>query len=114
MAPVQARAGLELDWGAWSVAPRVYIVSSQRLMATENVGSSMVRRTLDGYLTGAINIRREGLFKHATAFLSIDNVFDARYRNVNARAYNNPEELIGEPQNPRRLVVGLEFEVGKR
>jgi hypothetical protein len=32
-----------------------------------------------------------------------------RYRTTNARAYSNPEELVGMPHNPRRLTVGLDL-----
>jgi hypothetical protein len=28
---------------------------------------------------------------------------------LNARAYVNPEELIGAPQNPRRLTLGFDL-----
>ena len=44
------------------------------------------------------------------AFL-FENVLDSRYRHINARAYSNPEELIGAPQNPRRLIVGIDVRV---
>jgi len=41
------------------------------------------------------------------AFVTVGNALDARYRHVNDRAFTNPEELVGAPQNPRRVAVGL-------
>jgi hypothetical protein len=35
--------------------------------------------------------------------------FDERYRNINVRAFINTEELIGAPQNPRRLTFGVDL-----
>jgi hypothetical protein len=35
-----------------------------------------------------------------------------RYLTINPRAYTNLEELIGAPQNPRRLTVGFSLQVG--
>jgi hypothetical protein len=43
------------------------------------------------------------------AVVKIENAFDRRYRTINERAYINPEEFIGIPQNPRRISAGLEL-----
>ena len=40
-------------------------------------------------------------------FATIENAFDRRYRTINGRAVNNPEEFVGAPQNPRRLTIGV-------
>jgi hypothetical protein len=45
------------------------------------------------------------------AFLTIENALDHRYRTLNPGAYTNPEELIGAPQNPRRVTVGFSLRV---
>jgi len=74
-------------------------------------GGSLVRRTLDGYSTLDVNIRRQGVLKHVDAFVTIENAFDRRYRHINARAYTNPEELIGAPQNPRRVTLGFDLRI---
>jgi hypothetical protein len=42
----------------------------------------------------------------APADLGAAAIEDRRYRTINARAYTNPEELIGAPQNPRRVSAG--------
>ena len=60
---------------------------------------SLERRTLPGYATVDVNVRRN-LFRTLDAFLTIENALDRRYRTINPRAYTNPEELIGAPQNP--------------
>ena len=109
MAPVQVRFGADVDWHRWSVAPRLAIVGSQRLLATVAVGDSIERRTLDGYTTVDVNVRRRNLLKNLDAFVTIENGLDRRYRNINVRAYTNPEEMIGGPQNPRRITVGLDL-----
>jgi outer membrane cobalamin receptor len=108
IAPVQLRFGADVDWHRWSVAPRLSIIGSQRL-EEKIAGISLERRTLDGYRTVDVNIRRRNVFKNLDAFLTIENAFDERYRNINVRAFTNPEELIGAPQNPRRLTVGVDL-----
>jgi outer membrane cobalamin receptor len=84
----------------------------QRLMATTIVDGETVRRTLDGYVKVDLNVRRRINAKF-DCFAGIENLLDARYRNINARAYNNPEELIGAPQAPRRVVVGVDVRLGR-
>jgi len=107
MSPVQLRLGADVDWDRWRIAPRLAIVGAQRLVATiEAPDGSLERRTLDGYATVDVNVRRS-LFKNLDGFVTVENAFDRRYRNINARAYTNPEELIGAPQNPRRIAVGF-------
>lgn len=106
MAPVQLKFGADIDWRRWSVAPRLSVVGSQRLLATTTEGGS--RRTLDGYATVDVNVRRQTLFRNIDAFVTIENALDRRYRAINLRAYTNPEEMIGAPQNPRRVTVGFD------
>lgn len=108
MVPVQARFIADIDWRRWSVAPRLAVVGRQRLLALTDEGDSAERRTLDGYVTVDVNVRRH-LMSWLDAFVTIDNLFDRRYRQINTRAYTNPEELIGAPQNPRRLMVGFDL-----
>jgi outer membrane receptor protein involved in Fe transport len=109
MAPVQLRFGADIDWDRWRIAPRLSIVGTQRLVATiEGEGSD--RYTLPSYTTVDVNIRRN-LFKTLDAFVTIENALDRRYRTFNSRAYSNPEELIGAPQNPRRVSVGFSLRV---
>jgi outer membrane receptor protein involved in Fe transport len=109
MVPVQWRAGVDIDWDRWQIAPRIAIVGKQRLLMTAMSGDGLVRRTLDGYSTVDVNVRRRNLLGHLDAFVTVENAFDRRYRSINERAYTNPEEFIGIPQNPRRITVGLEL-----
>jgi outer membrane cobalamin receptor len=111
LAPVQSRFSADIDWGRWSVAPRLAVSGPQRVLATERIGDTVARRTIDGYATLDVNVRRRQVFRRADLFLTIENALDARYRHINARAYSNPEELIGAPQNPRRVTVGCELRV---
>src|SRR6185436_17076798 len=101
------RFGADIDWYRWSIAPRLSLVGSQRLLATTDDGS-LERRTLDGYATVDVNVRRRTLFRNIDAFVTFENALDKRYRAINIRAYTNPEELIGAPQNPRRVTVGFD------
>lgn len=110
MSPLRLQFGADLDWGLWSMAPRLSIVGAQRLLATTAVGGSVERRTLKGYATVDVNVRRS-VFKSLDAFVTLENLFDRRYRTINTRAYTNPEELIGAPQNPRRVSVGLSLRI---
>jgi outer membrane receptor protein involved in Fe transport len=111
MVPVQLRAGVDIDWDRWSIAPRLAMVGPQRLLATTTGDDGLVRRTLDGYSTVDVNVRRRTIFKHLDAFLTIENAFDRRYRSINERAYANPEEFVGIPQNPRRITVGFDLRI---
>jgi outer membrane receptor protein involved in Fe transport len=110
MVPVQLRSSVDVDLGRWSLAPRLIVVGAQRTLAFETRGDAMIRRTIAGYATVDVNVRR-GLTRSVDGFVSLDNLFDARYRNVNMRAYTNPEELVGAPQNPRRVIAGLSVRV---
>ena len=58
-----------------------------------------------------VHLRRHRLLKNLDAFLTIENLLDARYRDINARAFTNPEEFVGAPQNPRRITAGFEIKV---
>jgi iron complex outermembrane receptor protein len=108
MSPVQGRFGADVDWGKWTAAPRLAVVSAQRVLATTTPDGG-VRRTLPGYATVDVNIRRRHVLGHLDAFLTIENLLDKRYRNINTRAYTNPEELVGAPQNPRRFTIGFDL-----
>jgi outer membrane cobalamin receptor len=111
MAPVQFRLSADFDWARWTLAPRLGITSAQRLLATTGESGYEARRTLSGYSTVDVNVRRRQVVKNIDAFLTIENAGDRRYRTINARAYNNPEELVGAPQNPRRLTIGVDVRV---
>jgi outer membrane receptor for ferrienterochelin and colicin len=111
MVPVQLRAGADIDWDRWQIAPRLAIVGKQRLLVTTAGDDGPVRRTLDGYATVDVNVRRQTIFKHLDAFVTIENAFDRRYRSINERAYANPEEFVGIPQNPRRITVGFDLRI---
>jgi outer membrane receptor protein involved in Fe transport len=106
MAPIQLRFGADLDWDGWRVAPRLSLVGAQRVLAIAEAPGPRERRTLPGYATLDLNVRRD-LSKTVSAFLTIENALDRRYRNINPYAYTNTQELIGAPQNPRRISVGL-------
>lgn len=109
MVPVQSRLGADLEMYRWVVAPRAAIVGAQRLRATTDESGSIKRRTLDGYITVDLTVRRMSVFTNIDAFAMVENAFDRRYRAINARAYSNPEELIGAPQNPRRFTLGFDL-----
>ncbi len=107
MVPVQLRAGLDADWDRWQIAPRMAIVGTQRVLATD--GDQ--RRTLPGYTTVDVTVRRKHLWRRLDGFVVVENAFDRRYRSINERAYTNPEEFVGIPQNPRRVSVGFELKL---
>ncbi len=111
MVPVQLRFGADVDWDHWSIAPRFAVVGAQRLLATAAAADgSLERRALAGYTTVDVNVRRS-LVRGVNLFVTIENALDRRYRAINARAYTNPEELIGAPQNPRRITVGFDVRI---
>jgi iron complex outermembrane receptor protein len=111
MVPVQLRAGVDIDWDRWTIAPRLAMVGTQRLLATTVSDDEPLRRTLDGYSTVDVNLRRRTLFEHVDAFVTVENAFDRRYRSINERAYASPEEFVGIPQNPRRITVGFDVRI---
>jgi outer membrane receptor for ferrienterochelin and colicin len=112
MSPIQLQGAVEFQTGRWSVAPRVVMVGTQRALATGGVVNGVEQRlTLKGYTTVNLNVRRQRLFKGVDAFVTVENALDARYRNLNYRAFSNPEEFVGSPQNPRRLTVGVDLQI---
>jgi outer membrane receptor protein involved in Fe transport len=112
MVPLQLRAGVDFDRDGWQVAPRLAVVGTQRLLATIAGADGLdVRRTLHGYRTVDVNVRRRNVFAHLDAFVTVENAFDRRYRSINERAYASPEEFVGIPQNPRRLTLGFELKL---
>ena len=58
MAPVQLRFGVDLDWDRWRVAPRLSVSGAQRVLATIEAPGPLERRTLPGYSTVDLNVRR--------------------------------------------------------
>jgi iron complex outermembrane receptor protein len=108
MSPLQLRFGADIDWDRWSIAPRLALVGTQRLVAT--MPDAPARRTIDGYALVDVNVRRR-LFRNVDGFVTIENALDRRYRTINTQAYLNAVELIGTPQNPRRITVGIDLRV---
>ncbi|MEO8259959.1 MAG: TonB-dependent receptor [Acidobacteriota bacterium] len=106
MAPVQFRVGADVDWEGWRFAPRLSVEGRQRVLATTEVAGSLERRTLPGYATLDVNLRRR-LFRALDAFVTVENALDRRYRTINPFAYTNTQEAVGMPQNPRRVTVGF-------
>jgi outer membrane receptor protein involved in Fe transport len=99
-----------VDWRRWSLAPRLSIVGAQRLLAM-TTPDSLERRTLDGYATVDATLRRRQVFRNVDLFAIVENALDRRYRAINPSAYISLDELIGVPQNPRRLMVGVDVHV---
>jgi outer membrane cobalamin receptor len=110
MAPLQLRATLDLDWGPWTVAPRFAMIGRQRSLAIEARDDRFIRPTISGYTTLDVTVRRV-VSQRFTAFAIVENALDARYRHMNLRAFTNPEELVGAPQNPRRVSAGVSIRV---
>jgi outer membrane cobalamin receptor len=111
MAPVQMQMSADLKLDRWSVSPRLTLVGTQRALAVAPDTNGVLRRqTLDGFALATVSVRRRVL-RGLDAFVTVENALDARYRSINLRAFNNPEELIGAPQNPRRIIAGVQVRV---
>jgi outer membrane cobalamin receptor len=110
--PWQMHAGADVRWDEWSIAPRLSVSGRQRTFAFDEPGTS--RLTLPGYATMELELRRANVIKkNLELFASVENAFDTRYRHLNPRAYTNPEELVGAPQNPRRLTAGFRVQLAR-
>jgi outer membrane receptor protein involved in Fe transport len=107
LAPWQLRFSTDVEFGAWSFAPRLAVVSRQRLLATREELGETIRESLPGYAVTDVTVQRRLVGRSVAVFANLTNAFDRRYRTVNGRAVTNPEELVGAPQNPRRLTVGV-------
>jgi outer membrane cobalamin receptor len=107
MVPLQFRGLLDIDWGQWSVAPRVAAFSRQRVFQAVGTGRNARRETLPGYAVVDLSVRRHRLLRGLGLYLTLENLLDARYRSINVRAFSNPEEFTGMPQNPRRATIGV-------
>jgi outer membrane receptor for ferrienterochelin and colicin len=111
IAPLLWQTLADIDVAGWSMAGRIVTVSDQRAYATTTTADGRLKRmTVDGYTSADVTARRR-LTAPLTLFATVENVFDARYRNLNLRAYLNPEEMVGSPQNPRRVMAGVEIRV---
>jgi hypothetical protein len=114
-APVLFQASADLDWDNWSVTPRLIRVGQQRALAVDALESGpWSRRTIAGYTTVDLSVRRVRLAGPLDLIVTIDNLLNARYRHLNLRAFTNPEEFEGSPQNPRRITVGAQVSLGGR
>jgi outer membrane receptor for ferrienterochelin and colicin len=111
VAPFQLRSRVDVELGPWTGSAGIVTFGRQRAMALAADGVS--RETLPGYTVVDVNVRRNGITRHLDAFARIENLFDARYFNINERAFSNPEELAGSPQAPRRVSVGIDLRFGK-
>ncbi|MGE0862804.1 MAG: TonB-dependent receptor plug domain-containing protein [Vicinamibacterales bacterium] len=113
VAPLQFRAGADAEAGDWSASASIMAFGRQRLLATRLEAGKVVRETLPGFFTVDLNLRRNRITRHLSAFVRIENLLDARYVHINERALTNPEELVGTPQSPRRLAVGVDLRIGR-
>ena len=112
IAPMLWQTLADVDAHAWSFSARLVTVSDQRAIATTTeTNGDLKRLTIDGYTVMDLTAHRRIARSPLTLFATVNNIFDARYRNLNLRAYNNPEEMVGSPQNPRRLMAGVQISV---
>jgi outer membrane receptor protein involved in Fe transport len=110
MSPVLGQFGADVDWNLWSLAPRLVAVGQQRAIALDTSDAGVWRRrTLPGHATLDMTLRRRRIFGMFDAFAAVENLLDTRYRALNLRAFTNPEEMEGSPQNPRRISAGLQL-----
>lgn len=111
VAPRQLRASVDLEHRPWSVSASLMAFGRQRVLAL--AADERSRRTLPGFRTVNVNLRRNQITRNLDAFVSVENLFDARYFHTNERAYTNDEELAGAPQPPRRISAGVTVRVGR-
>lgn len=111
VAPFQFRGSADLEIGPWTASAGVMTFGRQRVMALADDGRS--RATIPGFTLVSLNLRRNQLLRHLDAFVRIENLFDARYLHINERAYTNGEELVGAPQQPRRVSAGVTVRFGQ-
>jgi outer membrane cobalamin receptor len=109
IAPVLGQVTADLDWADWSLASRMITVGKQRAFAFYTAADGRWRRrTIDGHATADLTLRRRRVARALDVFVTAENLLDARYRALNPRAFSNPEEFEGSPQNPRRLLAGVQ------
>jgi outer membrane receptor protein involved in Fe transport len=112
MTPLLFQVIGDFDRGAWSLSPRLVAVGPQRALAIATASDgSWHRQTIDGHVVVNLSARRRFARVPVDVFVTAENLLDARYRNVNLRAFTNAEEIIGSVQNPRRLSVGLDVRI---
>jgi outer membrane cobalamin receptor len=114
IAPMQVRLSTDVNWAEWTGSARLMAFGRQRLVATVETADDIVRRTLPGYRTLDLSLRRNRVTRHLDVFLNVENAFDVRYFHINERAYSDATELLGAPQGPRRIMAGIDFRFGQR
>jgi outer membrane receptor for ferrienterochelin and colicin len=111
VAPFQFRGSVDLEINRWTASAGVMTFGNQRVLALADDGRSRV--TIPGYTLVNLNLRRNQIVKNFDGFVRVENLFDARYLHINERAYTNGEELVGAPQQPRRISAGVSVRFGR-
>lgn len=110
VSPHMGKVAVEWAGEAWSVAPRLLWIGTQRVAELDPATGRRYR--LPGYLRMDLHLRREwpaGGGRVGLAFTA-SNALDARYRNINYEARPGPAiAFFGVPQEPRRLALGLSW-----
>ncbi len=101
------RLGGEATRGPWTLSPRFTWIARQRLLDVEPTDHGR-RRTIDGYNRLDLSLGYRTPLR-MEVFLDVQNILNARYRNVSPQSNLNAIEFVGTPQNGRRWVVGLEW-----
>ncbi|TAE29982.1 MAG: hypothetical protein EAZ92_05485 [Candidatus Kapaibacterium sp.] len=128
IAPLSARAGIDLTIGGFSISPRLIFVGTQRVAARQSEAAPTAtdpnaRRTLNtrqimpGYALVNVSARYQ-ITSNIAVFVNVWNATDARYRTINGSAA--PEDALrgasgfeffaGAPQQPIRVFGGLQID----
>ncbi|HAS44207.1 MAG TPA: hypothetical protein DCS93_27260 [Microscillaceae bacterium] len=114
IAPISLKTGFDVTLGKTFIGLRAQYYNEQRV---PNVLANDVkkRQTLDGYTVLNLSLGYQ-LTANARAFLQIENLTDARFRNIvvgadpeSGTVGSTGEFAFGAPQNPLRVSGGFNF-----
>jgi outer membrane cobalamin receptor len=104
------RIGTDVKTGKFSFSPRLIIIGEQNLPGIGDTTTTIwQRQTIPGYALLNVSLRYD-VVKHLSVFVNVTNALNQKYRSVgyNMDLTNTQTELLyGQPQDPIRIVGGL-------
>lgn len=115
--PLMLKFGGDFIYRRFSISPR-FIITGRQLTFSPKLVDPSERQKLDGYSLVNINMNYR-LLNRLVIHLGIENILDVRYRNVNLGAapdgaFDGAAQLEfanGAPQNPIRIIGGINFKL---
>lgn len=112
ISPAIFHIGTDMRAGNLTFSPRLLIMGKQNLPGVKDtVGTAIQRQTIAGYALLNLSTRYQ-FSKKFSLFVNVSNALDQHYRNVGYNMDLNKKDtelFYGQPQDPFRIIGGLNF-----